>query len=69
MAGRSIAYLKQLFQVSLDSVDSSRHSNNCSSDLLQSSIKETIKANGIYISALALDSANFHGEIGLSEKG
>jgi len=69
MAGRSIAYLKQLFQVSLDSADSNHYSNNCSSDLFQSSAKETIKTNGIYISTLVLDSVSFHGEIRLSEKG
>jgi hypothetical protein len=50
MVGRSIANSEQLFQVNMDSADSNRYSNNCSSDLFQSSAKETIKANGIYIS-------------------
>jgi hypothetical protein len=52
MVGRSIAHSKQLFQVSLDFADSNRYSNNCSSDLFQSSAKETIKANGILPSSL-----------------
>jgi hypothetical protein len=53
MVGCSIAHFKQLFQVNMDSADRSRYSDNCSSDVFQSSAKETIETNGFYFSTLA----------------